>query len=585
MMNLRMLPVWLLLPACGPGAAAEAIRPKDPTASQALGETKCHSVERGAEPLVVDWKPEQRGDLEVAMREGIAVFSYSCDKIQLLGDCHLEGSYGFLGITRKQEMVRLANADELKANLPLTGGSLGGELERGSNIEVAMIMVGKRRTTWQEPTPADLKGRCDGATHYVRSATVGAFVLEQGSQAKVRAAAELFGVGASTKSESSKQRRNQDGDPKDCEKSSPDAAQPPSQCGAPIRLVLAPIARAAEPKDAPPPATHGVETGPTCPEGLVVVEGKCTAPAAAAFQCRPGEQAECTAQCDKGHAGSCASLGAILVRSDEAAAIAPLRKGCDGNAMEACVLLGRLLEDGRGTTKDAAASTKLYEKGCQAGIGAGCGGLGRAYLSGVGVTADPTRAATLLIQGCEGADDESCALAAPLLSEGKGVAKDPARAGRYLHRACAGNSVPSCLALGKLQESGGPGFAKNPALAEFSYRRACFRGSAEGCVELGRFEYLRGPDQAKRYFDQGCARRIPLGCAMMVVGYGDSRPFFPDVAQGNALTMSCNGGNMADCAVLGILEAAAKRPMGRNHLDRACIAGDRLACELEKKLK
>ncbi len=34
-MNLRLLPILLCLPACGPGAAAEAIRPKDATAAQA----------------------------------------------------------------------------------------------------------------------------------------------------------------------------------------------------------------------------------------------------------------------------------------------------------------------------------------------------------------------------------------------------------------------------------------------------------------------------------------------------------------------------------------------------------------------
>jgi hypothetical protein len=532
---------------------------------------------------VVDWKPEQRGDLEVAMKDGVAIFSYSCHKIQLLGDCHLEGSYGFLGITRKEQVVRLENADELKANLPLTGATLGGELARGSNIEVAMIMVGKRRTTWLEPTLADLKGRCDGATHYVRSATVGAFVLEQGSQAKVRAAAELFGAGVGAKSESSQQRRNQDGDPKDCQKSSPESSSPPSQCGAPIRLVLEPIARASEPSQSP--STPSVEVAPTCPEGLVVVEGKCSAPAAAAFQCRADNQAECAAQCEKGHPGSCAALGAILVRSDAANAVAPLGKGCDGDAREACVLLGTLLEQGRGASKDVASSLKLYEKGCQGGVASGCGALGRAYLSGTGAAADPARAATLLIQGCEGADVESCAAAATLLAEGKGVAKDSARAAQYLGRACAGNSVPSCLALGKLQETGVPGVAKNPALAEFSYRRACLRGSAEGCAQLGRFEYLRSPDQAKRYFEQACVRRAPLGCAMLVVGYGAERPFFLDMGQESTLTASCNRGNMVDCLQLGILEAAAKHALGKSYLQRACTSGERLACELGKRVK
>ena len=57
----------------GAGGAAKAIRPDAPTGSAALGETtECRDVSRGSKPLVVDWKPEQRGDLEVAMSEGVA---------------------------------------------------------------------------------------------------------------------------------------------------------------------------------------------------------------------------------------------------------------------------------------------------------------------------------------------------------------------------------------------------------------------------------------------------------------------------------------------------------------------------------
>src|SRR5262249_10720227 len=91
---------------CRPGGAAEAIRPADPTAAAALGETECRDVLSSAEPLVVDWKPEQRGDLEESMHDGVAVVAYSCQGLRLLKDCHIEGSYGFLGMTRREQVVR-----------------------------------------------------------------------------------------------------------------------------------------------------------------------------------------------------------------------------------------------------------------------------------------------------------------------------------------------------------------------------------------------------------------------------------------------------------------------------------------------
>src|SRR5262245_47206036 len=155
------------LVSCGSGAAAEAVRPETPTAANALGEGACGDVTGGGEPLVVDWKPEQRGDLEIAMKDGVAVVSYSCDKLELLKDCRIEGQYGYIGMTTREQVVRLESSDEVRANLPLSGAQLSGELARGTTLEVAMILVGKRRTTWNEPTRNDLKGACDKATHYV----------------------------------------------------------------------------------------------------------------------------------------------------------------------------------------------------------------------------------------------------------------------------------------------------------------------------------------------------------------------------------------------------------------------------------
>src|SRR5262249_28771948 len=97
------------LAGCGPGAAAEAIRPDDPTASGALGEAGCRDVDKSGEPLIVDWKPDQRGDLEIAMKEGVAIVQYSCKGIKLLKECHIEGNYGFIGMTTKEQVVRLNN--------------------------------------------------------------------------------------------------------------------------------------------------------------------------------------------------------------------------------------------------------------------------------------------------------------------------------------------------------------------------------------------------------------------------------------------------------------------------------------------
>src|SRR5258708_1510746 len=110
----------LALAACAVGGPAGSLRPADPTYAQATGASEsCRVVESHGEPLVVDWRPEQRGDLEIAMREGIAVVHYDCQGLHVLKDCALAGQYGFVGMNRKSQVVRLENEDEIRANLPL----------------------------------------------------------------------------------------------------------------------------------------------------------------------------------------------------------------------------------------------------------------------------------------------------------------------------------------------------------------------------------------------------------------------------------------------------------------------------------
>src|SRR5262245_6762713 len=60
---------------CG-SAVAEAIRPRASTYAEAAGATAC--ADGYGQPLVVDWRPEQRADLEVQMREGAVVLAYDC---------------------------------------------------------------------------------------------------------------------------------------------------------------------------------------------------------------------------------------------------------------------------------------------------------------------------------------------------------------------------------------------------------------------------------------------------------------------------------------------------------------------------
>ncbi|MEZ4221244.1 MAG: tetratricopeptide repeat protein [Polyangiaceae bacterium] len=564
----------LLATSCGPGGAAQAVRPKDQKAADALGESKvdCRDVSRGAEPLVVDWKPEQRADLEVAMKDGIAVVKYDCHGLDVLSECKLAGEYGYIAMTKREQVVRLSDADEVKANLPLSGGSLGGELQRGSSLDVGIVMVGKHRTTWKQPTKADLQGECAGATHIVRAATVGAFVLSTGTNAKVAAAAELFGAGASTKSESSRQTKNQDGDPNSCGGAKPDDSSPPAQCGAAIRLVLSPIAP--EPKgDATPAAAPAAET--QCPEGLVLTEGKCGKPTeTAAYQCKASDEAECKAQCDKGHAGSCGSLGHLLLDKDGKAAMALFDKACKDGDGPACAAQAREAYRGKAVSADPAVAKEAGGRACDLGIAEGCTVLGL-----LAKKDDAAAAQAAFGKACEGGDALGCAEAATLLS-----ATDATKALRLHERACHGGIAESCIPIANAYDAGAPGVGKNPVLASILYRRACYSGSGLGCFHLGRLEFAQDKDSAKREFNMACMRNEKLGCAALNVGFGDQRVAVFEPAKKMAATQACMRGSNLDCVLVGLMDGAMKMPTAGQHFKQACMRGDQTACAFEKSL-
>jgi hypothetical protein len=582
---------WLLLNGCAAGAASEAVRTEAPSASQALGESACRDVKQGGEPLIVDWKPDQRGDLEVAMKDGVAIVSYSCEGIKLLADCKLDGDYGFIGTTRREQVVRLQNADELRANLPLSGISISSELERGTAIDIAMLTVGKKRTTWSTPARAELKGNCDGATHFVRGAIVGAFAMSTGSQAKVRAAAEIFGAGAEAASSSAKQTQNRDGDVADCQKASPDSDKPPPQCGAPIRLVLAPISDGAATTAAPAPGKEDepVELSETnhCPDGMVFADGKCTEKAgASSYECAPSDPADCRAQCDKGNGASCGVLGEQQAEARAYTQAAELlKKGCDGGHARSCANYGRMLVSGLGVPQDVAAAVPLFDKSCQAADAVGCRELGRTYLLGTSrVPKDEARAAALFQKSCDGGDQQSCALLANLVGAGKGVPRDPARAAQLYKRACDGGLPEACAGAAHLYEVG-TGVGKNEILARILYQRGCMRLNGASCLGLGRLDYARDPKQAKRHFEQACMAREQLGCAALKVLYGDARPVIPAIELTNQLGAACRAGSAYECASSALLDLTrGQTAPAKMNLQTACTRGDAFACAVLKKL-
>jgi len=460
------------LAACG-STPGEKIRPTDPTFANARGgagdAAACHEVQAESTPLVVDWNPEERGDLEASMKQGIAVVHYDCKSVKLLPDCHPEGTYSFLGITKKEQVISIENADQAQANLPLHGASIGASMERGSTIDVGLFMIGKKTTRIDGIEKTTLPAHCEGATHYVQSALVGAFAMHTSTSGAAHAKAAIDVFGASADSKSNKGVTNKDGEVDACKGADVDATNAPNGCGAPVRIRLLAVGEAKAETDE--------KKELVCPKGLVVVDGKCsTKPADKAFECdfTNDPTAVCVQQCAKGSRESCANAAAHYIyghdatQKDEAKANQYINKACQLEDWGSC---NHLAGNMNGSTEEVKKGRALFLKGCDAGNADSCTGLG-SFLS-KGEDQDWKKGVRAYMRGCDGGDAYGCTFAAEKLATGgSGLTAD-------LPRAIAIDSAVCDLPLG----TGGRG---------------------QGCYDAANWIAKKDPVKAKKYMKRAC---------------------------------------------------------------------------------
>lgn len=445
---------------CGAGAGTKQVLPKPETAEEAVGDPKCtpDMIASGGSPLVVDWDASKRSDLEVAMKSGVVVASYTCEGgVKLMPDCTVGGDYGFVGVSVKSEKISLASADDIGANFSV-GSSLPvnikAALQRGSSLNLGYMLIGKRSSVRDEVGRAELTGRCDGATHFVRRADIGAFAMKSGAKADFDSAISVFNRGVTAGSASSMDVDSTDGKPEACEGADPDADGPPKDCRAIIRVTLLPITESA-PKAADPLASDE----PECPNGWVRSEGKCAKKAEVkkAYLCSKNDKGECLEQCKAGDDGSCDRWVRANARDEKNAAAEEKRvvpdllqrfvDACRKSDMgAACAVAGRFAAKG-----DKAVEEEYQTLGCRNGYYGACTELRHTLLDGK--TPNVEKFMKIVGSSCSGGQPEACGLVAEEYFRGDHIKKNRDKAIKFANRACEGGFGPGCFIQASLSVS------------------------------------------------------------------------------------------------------------------------------------
>ncbi len=194
---------------------------------------RCELVGSVTRPFVVEWKGTDRGELELALQSGPVVVRRSGCELEVLPRCRAPGAYRYAGFTRKHDTLAIHGEEDLYSSMPVGAATLAGTLARTGQLHLDMTIVGMLRVD-ASVYRSDLEGACEGATHAISGAHVGAFVLSAGERTEL---ATHAGPARTTATETI----NADGAADACETATPgDTAAPPG-CGAIVRLELAPL--------------------------------------------------------------------------------------------------------------------------------------------------------------------------------------------------------------------------------------------------------------------------------------------------------------------------------------------------------
>ena len=477
----------LLGTACATVAAAT--RPDELKAGDAIGAAaRCspEQVKKDSEPFVVDWSDDRRASLESAMSRGVAVVRYSCEGAEVLKGCSVRGDYGYVGISRKTSVIEMNDKGSVSANLGPAHipASFEAEMAQGKSLNLAYMIVGEQSTTVQTVTRDMLVGRCDGATHFVYAASMGAFAMDTGAKGRAKVAAEVFKYG-SAKAEGSSEKATKitDGDAAACEGAREGVGQKLPGCQALVRVTLFAVSDTAS---STPKPLGGTVDNRSCQAGYVYADGQCKpAGEATVFLCDKGNLAQCKEQCDKGSVESCGRFsntvletflkpGEVIIdhaqRPGLGKAIAgmgsTLKKACEAGEGAACTVAALSFV--------AAANPELYvegaqiagyvalmEKGCRGGEAYACSESRFTYGSGqfnsekeFSVKADPEKLEAIVGMACDRGSAYACAaIAGEFAGESQmkkrlSAEERARRTLRYLDRACNGGLTGACAFAG-----------------------------------------------------------------------------------------------------------------------------------------
>jgi hypothetical protein len=195
-------------------------------------------------PFVVDFAPRAADALLVGLRDGAVIVQFDAQGLRILEHCSAgteSTGYTIRGVRPIETRLDLSTEEELVAKLPRTGATLArdlaGDLPRGAHVRIDAVVAFALSLREVSERKA-LRGACEGASHVVKRAKLGAFQLSV-DRSSIRYVATAFTSRLGPPQAYAILR--EEGSAAACAMVTPDTAAPPAQCSAVVSIDLEPL--------------------------------------------------------------------------------------------------------------------------------------------------------------------------------------------------------------------------------------------------------------------------------------------------------------------------------------------------------
>ncbi len=205
-------------------------------------ERKCLHVESGQvlEPLVLHWDGRLQGKIRDQADRGLVAFRYDGCGVKPALSCEIPGGYALKEQTVQVRQEIFEHSSEFNVGFPLLFNAFHAHMGGGRKLEVNFLTTSVHQANLSRVTVDHLGAGCEGVTHVLSSAYLGAYEISSESRQSAGVGANAGPVGLGTEHSVRRKSVNAGGLFEACRRG--DRPSTDRNCQAHVRVTLKPVA-------------------------------------------------------------------------------------------------------------------------------------------------------------------------------------------------------------------------------------------------------------------------------------------------------------------------------------------------------